>query len=131
MTQKSDEEEVYAFSNHSVNSFFQLNMPLVLFHSFTKEVSNAFQCQTLSWKYSNEQVMISALKYFRSGFPVSVDGWGWSKVTPSREPLLSRLMVGTDKHAIYLHCNRCYKKYEMDQFVASNRIHSCYLSSKG
>lgn len=39
---------------------------------------------------------------------------------PRTTALKTNVMVGTDKHAIYLHCNRCYKRYEMDQFVASN-----------
>lgn len=40
--------------------------PLILFYSFMKNLSDALRCQSLFWRYNDEQVMISVLTYSRS-----------------------------------------------------------------
>lgn len=49
-------------------SIFTAFHPLPLY--FTKDLSNAPWWQILSWRYNNEQVMISAHKYSRLGFSI-------------------------------------------------------------
>lgn len=54
---------------------FNKVLPLVLLHYFTKDLLNALWRRRLFWRYGDEQVMISAHKYFRSEFLISVDTW--------------------------------------------------------